>query len=975
MLKKILLFGLVAIMSSAIMVFSAYEGKFPRIAFSPPYIFHNGSDYNYYTYFPQAVDTLGLTALVQNLWVFRDADFASAASDSLNLINAWTAYYSYGQYSMYQADGYNEYDWFLPNIPGENIRFLSTKYNNAGHGHQISEQVGDSIGYAWFVSKDNPNDNRGYVLYGLWNERTGPNSLGPYAIDYSREQEKADRHYTATFKLKVPCSPTSEPVANIGVYFYHGADSTVWSRTLLYQDFNPCGQYLPFKLTFSPGWSSGDSFDYRVYWNKNTDLYIDYVEVYDSNYAYLFYVRSDSNPNMTVYQWNLIHDSHILDNEQFHGTSLYRWALQDQPAYDQFRSSRRVNEILDSAHYVPGIQSAGDFDYINTYRYMNEVNPHELFYDDYPIWRDTTPENDNDAWQETLDSFAVRLNKVANAAKSRNKEWWYIAQTFKSLTAPVPRYPHNSELKATVNMALAYGVKGIGYFEYASRAYAPDDVHGGLIDSVEGKPIETYPAYVNIYYSSMSIPETLFSAVKQINERLDTLGPILKKLEWRWAGPSSQVGSAPGSFIASVNGVACSTCCICICKEPTYENHIQVGMFRDDSVGEDYFMLVNRWVGYGERPCQQVTLQKSRYSYLIDCSTGQLLDTLSGNGTFHLIINPGEGKLFRLANFLKSNLSGSVIGTNPQRIRLSWTDPNRNETSYRVERKLASQSEWPLQAEIGSTNANVTSYDDTSLTGSETYNYRVRAYDGVYYSEYSNQITVRNIPNPPRNLTAHLNRICCPGRGAGAGSGIGINGICPYCYTNEIILSWQAPQNQKSGTLASYRAVAWRGTWNASQTVPFTSTTTTFCVPELGKSYNFAVYAIDSAGNVSNPSTSISISSGTTDYCYGDGEPQQKIVASVIPERFELFQNYPNPFNFGTLIKYALPQESEVKIVVYNLLGQKVRVLVNDIQEPGYYTISWNGKNERGEAVGSGIYFYRIQAGSFTKTAKMSLLK
>lgn len=126
---------------------------------------------------------------------------------------------------------------------------------------------------------------------------------------------------------------------------------------------------------------------------------------------------------------------------------------------------------------------------------------------------------------------------------------------------------------------------------------------------------------------------------------------------------------------------------------------------------------------------------------------------------------------------------------------------------------------------------------------------------------------------------------------------------------------------------------------------------------------------------MSNPCSTVTITSGTTDNCGGGGEPQAKIVAQVIPEKFELFQNYPNPSNPGTLIKYALPQESDVILVIYNILGQKVRVLVEDLQEPGYYTISWDGKNEQGSAVGSGIYFYRIQAGDFTKTAKMSLLK
>jgi len=99
----------------------------------------------------------------------------------------------------------------------------------------------------------------------------------------------------------------------------------------------------------------------------------------------------------------------------------------------------------------------------------------------------------------------------------------------------------------------------------------------------------------------------------------------------------------------------------------------------------------------------------------------------------------------------------------------------------------------------------------------------------------------------------------------------------------------------------------------------------------------------------------------------------QKVQA--LPKDFSLAQNYPNPFNPTTTISYALPTNAFVKLVVYNILGQKVKTLVDEAQTAGFRQVVWNGQNDRGETVGSGIYFYRIQAGDFTKTAKMSLLK
>ncbi len=96
----------------------------------------------------------------------------------------------------------------------------------------------------------------------------------------------------------------------------------------------------------------------------------------------------------------------------------------------------------------------------------------------------------------------------------------------------------------------------------------------------------------------------------------------------------------------------------------------------------------------------------------------------------------------------------------------------------------------------------------------------------------------------------------------------------------------------------------------------------------------------------------------------------------AIPDQFELSQNYPNPFNPTTTIKYQISQDTRVTLTVYDMLGQVVKTLVNGTQQQaGYYDATWDGLNNFGQQVSSGIYIYRLEAGPFVKTLKMNLLK
>lgn len=90
---------------------------------------------------------------------------------------------------------------------------------------------------------------------------------------------------------------------------------------------------------------------------------------------------------------------------------------------------------------------------------------------------------------------------------------------------------------------------------------------------------------------------------------------------------------------------------------------------------------------------------------------------------------------------------------------------------------------------------------------------------------------------------------------------------------------------------------------------------------------------------------------------------------------FTLFGNSPNPFNPETEISYYLPKDGEVKIVIYNTLGQKIRTLVDELQKAGYRSARWDGKDEFGKPVASGVYFYKVQANRELQIRKMTLVK
>ncbi len=94
-----------------------------------------------------------------------------------------------------------------------------------------------------------------------------------------------------------------------------------------------------------------------------------------------------------------------------------------------------------------------------------------------------------------------------------------------------------------------------------------------------------------------------------------------------------------------------------------------------------------------------------------------------------------------------------------------------------------------------------------------------------------------------------------------------------------------------------------------------------------------------------------------------------------IPSQFSLNQNYPNPFNPETKLEFTLSKDCFVRLDIYNILGKRIRTLVDGYLTAGYKTVNWDGKDDNGNEVPTGVYFYRIKAGEFTQAKKMILLK
>ena len=99
------------------------------------------------------------------------------------------------------------------------------------------------------------------------------------------------------------------------------------------------------------------------------------------------------------------------------------------------------------------------------------------------------------------------------------------------------------------------------------------------------------------------------------------------------------------------------------------------------------------------------------------------------------------------------------------------------------------------------------------------------------------------------------------------------------------------------------------------------------------------------------------------------------VEEEFIPMQFTIHQNYPNPFNPVTTIRYDVPENGLVNIIIYDILGRRVKTLISQTQTAGQRSVQWNATNDYGKPVSAGVYLYQIQTGKHISTKKMLLLK
>ena len=103
--------------------------------------------------------------------------------------------------------------------------------------------------------------------------------------------------------------------------------------------------------------------------------------------------------------------------------------------------------------------------------------------------------------------------------------------------------------------------------------------------------------------------------------------------------------------------------------------------------------------------------------------------------------------------------------------------------------------------------------------------------------------------------------------------------------------------------------------------------------------------------------------------------PSQTLTVNLPPKPLTLYQNYPNPFNPSTRIAFFLPEPCRVTVTIFDVQGKRVRALADDVRDAGRHVLPWDGRNDAGKGVGSGIYYYRLSAGKKTQTKKLVVLR
>ena len=328
---------------------------------------------------------------------------------------------------------------------------------------------------------------------------------------------------------------------------------------------------------------------------------------------------------------------------------------------------------------------------------------------------------------------------------------------------------------------------------------------------------------------------------------------------------------------------------------------------------------------------------------------------------------------------LSVNSFAGLISSEPtcSTITISWTAPGddgdvgiANQYDIRYSTSMITEANWNLAIQVTGEPSpqpagSLEAFTITGLEPSTLYYLAIKAADEVpNWSNMSNVIVCSTLDIiPPAPIDDIL-------------ASTGVN-------AGELNLVWTAPGDDSlTGTASAYIIKAstemiTESNWDSAATIsdppaplePGEEQTMIITGLIPAQLYYIAIKTVDDCSNISGISN---VDSASAMFLYGSDIDDHH---AALPTEFGLAQNYPNPFNPSTKIDFGLPEESNVRLEIYNALGQKVVTLIDDRLPAGYYSKYWHGKDSYNKLTATGIYFYRIQADDFIKIKKMILLK
>jgi hypothetical protein len=279
-----------------------------------------------------------------------------------------------------------------------------------------------------------------------------------------------------------------------------------------------------------------------------------------------------------------------------------------------------------------------------------------------------------------------------------------------------------------------------------------------------------------------------------------------------------------------------------------------------------------------------------------------------------------------------TNLVGQLISGPPFSVVLNWQESSTNELGFVIERDTEGSGNFES---LDSVAADITSYEDTNFVNPvDTFYYRVYAFSQDTVSEYSN-IAEMIIPVELISFTANI-------------------------FASSVTISWTTATEVNNLGFEVQRKLE-NAEWKRIGFVEGHGTSTEI------QNYKY----IDEISGIHARSLGYRLKQQNYDGSYEYSDAVE--VTNLAPTEYVLQQNYPNPFNPSTIIRYEIPDQGDNILVVlklFDVLGNEVATLVNEEKDAGRYSVEFNASN-----LPSGIYFYRLRAGSFTETKKMILLR